>query len=78
MEMHNHPLPSLFDQLGLGSTELEINSFITKHAPIFGELENAKFWNVSQSSFLKQAKDEDADWSEIVDQLDALLRKTGK
>jgi len=28
----------------------------------------------SQASFLKQIKDEDADWAEIADQLDALLR----
>jgi len=75
MEMQNHPLSALFDQLGLDSSEAGINSFIKKNAPLKGrELHEAEFWNSAQSAFLKQAKDDDADWAEIVDQLDAMLR----
>ena len=76
MEMQNHPLSSLFEQLGLQSSEQAIEKFIKSHAPIGGETElhEAKFWNPSQAAFLKEAKDNDADWAEIVDQLDAMLR----
>ncbi|WP_372881413.1 DUF2789 domain-containing protein [Psychromonas sp.] len=76
MEMQNHPLSSLFDQLGLDSTDSEIERFIKKNAPLRAgvKLHEADFWNTAQSNFLKQAKEEDADWAEIVDQLDAMLR----
>ncbi|NMU76583.1 DUF2789 family protein, partial [Vibrio parahaemolyticus] len=32
------------------------------------------FWTMSQANFLKQAIEEDADWAELVDQLDVMLR----
>ncbi|TBT33456.1 DUF2789 family protein, partial [Vibrio parahaemolyticus] len=34
----------------------------------------ASFWTHSQAAFLKQAIEEDADWAELVDQLDVMLR----
>lgn len=76
MEVFNHSLTSLFDQLGLGSTDQEIESFVKKHSPLPGDIElyNADFWSSSQASFIRQAKDEDADWAEMVDQLDVMLR----
>jgi len=76
METPIHSQSSLFKQLGLDSTESAIETFIDKHRPLAGyiELYEASFWSASQASFLKQVKDEDADWVEIVDQLDALLR----
>ncbi|HEY7865973.1 MAG TPA: DUF2789 domain-containing protein [Psychromonas sp.] len=76
MEMQNHPLSALFDQLGLDSSEAGINLFIKTHAPLMkeGRLHEADFWNRAQSDFLKQAIDEDADWAEVVDHLDAMLR----
>lgn len=76
MEMQNHSLSALFDQLGLDSSETGINFFIKKNATLKGgdKLHEADFWNTAQSAFLKQAKDEDADWAEIVDQLDLMLR----
>ena len=76
MESPIHTLTSLFDQLGLDSTDQAIENFIDDHRPLEGniDLHEADFWSVSQASFLKQGKDEDADWAEIVDQLDALLR----
>ena len=76
METPIHSLTSLFDQLGLDSTDQAIETFIDDHRPLPGniELHMADFWSASQASFLKEEKDEDADWTEIVDQLDALLR----
>ncbi|PCI21854.1 MAG: hypothetical protein COB62_02475 [Piscirickettsiaceae bacterium] len=76
METPIHPLAALFDQLGLDSTDKAIDAFIGQHKPLSGGIElcNAGFWNASQASFLKQVKDEDADWTEIADHLDAMLR----
>lgn len=76
MDTQNHSLSALFDQLGLDSSETGISFFIKKNAILKGEakLHEADFWNSAQSAFLKQAKDEDADWAEIVDQLDLMLR----
>ncbi|MBI3186310.1 MAG: DUF2789 domain-containing protein [Gammaproteobacteria bacterium] len=75
METHTHSLACLFEQLGLGSTDREIHNFIKNNAPLSGavELHKANFWSLSQSSFLKQAKDEDADWAEVVDQLNIMI-----
>jgi len=76
MEAFNHSLVSLFDQLGLDSTDQAIENFIKKHSPLPRaiELHNADFWSSAQASFIRQAKEEDADWAEIVDQLDVMLR----
>lgn len=76
MEKQNHSLASLFEQLGLESTDQAIQDFINRNAPLPGnvELYKAEFWNSSQASFLQQSKDDDADWAEIVDQLDTMLR----
>jgi hypothetical protein len=38
-------------------------------------IDEAPFWNASQASFLLDSLQEDGDWSEIIDQLDAMLRK---
>jgi hypothetical protein len=71
-----HSISSLFEQLGLGSSKKEMNAFIAAHSslPAKVELHDAGFWNKSQQAFLRQMKEEDADWAEIVDQLDAMLR----
>ncbi len=76
METPIHSIVSLFDQLGLDSTDEAIEDFIKRNSPLPGNIElyKADFWNSSQASFLKQVIDEDADWAEIVDQLDAMLR----
>lgn len=77
MDMHIHSLSSLFDQLGLDSDDSSIENFVDFHKPIPGEIElhKATFWSESQASFLEQMKNEDADWSGIIDQLNLLLRK---
>ena len=76
METPIHSIVSLFDQLGLDSTDEGINNFIEKNGSLSShmELHKASFWNTSQASFLKQVLDEDADWVEIVNQMDAMLR----
>lgn len=76
MEEPIHPLSSLFDQLGLESSEAAIDRFIAQHKPIPAEVElhKASFWNPSQADFLRQTIEEDADWAEVVDHLDAMLR----
>ncbi|WP_077338533.1 DUF2789 domain-containing protein [Pseudocolwellia agarivorans] len=76
MEKHNHSLNNLFAQLGLASTDKDIETFVKQHKPIESDvvLHQANIWTASQASFLQQSKDDDADWAEIVDQLDAMLR----
>ena len=76
MEMPTHTIVSLFNQLGLESTDEAMDAFINRNSPLPGNimLHEADFWNTSQASCLKDMKDEDADWAEIVDQLDAMLR----
>ncbi|WP_428354853.1 DUF2789 domain-containing protein [Methyloprofundus sp.] len=76
METPTHTLASLFDQLGLDSSIEAIEDFINRNKPLPGHVDlcNVNIWNRSQASFLKQAKEEDADWADIVDQLDAMLR----
>lgn len=75
MERYQHSIPELFKQLGLGSSKQEIEGFIMKNSGMAAgvAIHEAEFWSASQAEFLKQAIDEDADWAEIVDQLDAML-----
>ena len=76
METPIHYMVSLFDQLGLDSSKEGIDEFITQNGnlPANIKLHKAGFWNTSQATFLKDTLDEDADWVEIVEQLDAMLR----
>lgn len=76
MESQIHSLNSLFDQLGLDASDEAIDHFIALHTPVppHLRLHEADFWNASQAAFLKEVIDEDADWAELVDQLDAMLR----
>jgi hypothetical protein len=37
-------------------------------------LQDAPFWSESQSHFLEEGLEEDSDWAEIIDELDAMLR----
>ena len=76
MEPHVHSIAALFDQLGLESSDEAITNFIHAHGllPAGVTLAEAEIWNQSQSVFLKKMIDEDADWAEIVDQLNARMR----
>ena len=74
MDTSHHDLPGLFKQLGLAAEPAAIRAFIASHPlPHETSIEDAPFWNGSQSSFLKQALDDDAEWAEAVDELASLL-----
>ncbi|NHQ88492.1 DUF2789 domain-containing protein [Iodobacter sp. HSC-16F04] len=76
MEKFPHHLNALFAQLGLASGDDDIAAFIMKHAPLpshFSLLE-APFWTENQAAFLREELEEDADWAEVIDQLDVALR----
>lgn len=76
MFLNNQTLPTLFSQLGLEDDELSIKRFIHQHQVQSGTLlYDASFWNDAQSQFLQEAICEDADWAEVIDQLDTMLRK---
>ena len=76
MEQPVHPLSAVFAQLGLANDTASIDAFITEHAPLAGDiaLADAPFWSPSQASFLREELAEDADWAEVVDELNARLR----
>ncbi len=76
MDTSTHNLTALFAQLGLPNSEEEIERFIDSHRDLgrSESLDEASFWNAAQSAFLREAIQEDSDWAEIVDQLDARLR----
>lgn len=68
-------MPQLFEQLGLGSSNLAIARFIKHHhLPDDTKLQAATFWSKSQRQFINDSLQQDADWCEVIDQLDALLR----
>ncbi|QOR38717.1 DUF2789 domain-containing protein [Billgrantia diversa] len=77
MEHPVHPFSELFEQLGLDSDDASIKAFLERHAPLppATALHEAPFWNPAQAEFLEAALEEDADWAEVVDHLDASLRK---
>ena len=77
MQSPEHSLPSLFKQLGLPDDPVSIDRFIATHSPLKPELHlaDAFFWSKCQADFLRDEILEDADWAEVVDQLDVLLRK---
>ena len=77
MEQPTHSLPSLFKQLGLDNDPTSIEQFIATHSPLKPELPlaDAFFWSKSQADFLRGEILDDADWAEVVDQLNVLLRR---
>lgn len=77
MEKPTHSLSSLFKQLGLPDDAESIDKFIASHSPLKPELHlaDAFFWSEGQKQFLRDEIREDADWAEVVDQLNLLLRK---
>jgi hypothetical protein len=80
MEHPFHSFSELFAQLGLGSSPEQIAGFLLDHAPLPAgmALSDAPFWSAVQASFLREARDSDSDWSEVVDALDVALRAADK
>ncbi|MFW8590137.1 DUF2789 domain-containing protein [Glaciecola sp. 2405UD65-10] len=70
-------MTNLFGQLGLGSSDEAIETFIAEHKGLNkGQyLHEAPFWSNSQAAFLQGAIKEDADWAEVIDQLNLRLHK---
>lgn len=77
MEELIHSLTSLFAQLGLPSAPEEILRFIESNRPVPEHLalHEAPFWSRSQSDFLLENVQNDADWAEIIDSLNVALRQ---
>jgi hypothetical protein len=75
VETGTHDLSDLFKQLGLPHGAAAIRRFCAEHSLFPKEnLVDAPFWTSAQSQFLREAWQDDADWVELVDQLDARLR----
>lgn len=79
MDKTFHRFSELFAQLGLPASEEGIREFLTTHSPLPDDvlLADAPFWTTAQASLLKEELLEDADWAEVIDQLNAALRSPG-
>lgn len=75
MESSIHTLNNLFAQLGLPSDDTEIESFIKTHSHLASSisLSEAPLWTPAQAAFLREEILKDADWAEVIDQLNARL-----
>jgi Protein of unknown function (DUF2789) len=76
MESNFHSFSNLFAQLGLPSNTADIQTFIDSHSPLASDLLlcEAPFWTQTQAKFLREQIALDADWSSVIDKLDARLR----
>ncbi len=72
----NHSFSELFAQLGLPNHPEEIRHFIWQHSPLDPQLriEEAPFWTPAQACLLREELAANADWAQLVDQLNAALR----
>lgn len=74
MDAPLHSMGNLFAQLGLPDDPRAIDHFILTHRlPESVPLADAPFWNPSQAAFLREEIVEDADWAEVVDDLNVRL-----
>lgn len=75
MESSIHTLNNLFAQLGLPYDDNQIDDFINTHRPLDSSLSlsEARFWTPAQATFLCEEIMKDADWAEVIDQLNARL-----
>ena len=78
MEFAFHDFTKLFAQLGLPNDPESIQKFLRANAPLAPDirLEDAKFWTSSQAALLKDEIVDDADWAQVVDRLNVVLRRT--
>ncbi len=76
MDHFHHRFSDLFRQLGLPGETASIALFLQTHGPIDAKLklEDAPFWSEAQSALLREEILRDADWAQVVDQLNAALR----
>ncbi|HSI51014.1 MAG TPA: DUF2789 domain-containing protein [Ideonella sp.] len=75
MDCSFHQFHELFAQLGLPAEEADIRSFIHAHRPLPAgvPINEADFWTPAQAQLLKEQLKQDADWAEVVDQLNLAL-----
>ncbi len=67
-------LSTLFEQLGLPSTEEDMDAFIGAHQlPSDVSLAQADFWTPAQAGFLKEGWAADANWVDVIDELNVRL-----
>ncbi|WP_372748202.1 DUF2789 domain-containing protein [Litorivivens sp.] len=78
MEPIVHSMNTLFRQLGLPDDDKDVEHFINSHQPLPREmpLPDAAFWSPAQAEFLREAISDDADWAEVVDELDTRLHNS--
>lgn len=76
MEYSIPSMTRLFAQLGLRSSQVDIDAFISAHRPLSPDtdLPDAVFWTASQADFLRSEVEDDAAWSIVIDRLSATLR----
>ena len=76
MESSFHRFSELFAQLGLANDAASIAAFVHRHSPLAAGtlLHEAPFWTPAQAALLREELLGDADWAEVVDQLNAALR----
>ncbi|MFT5312187.1 MAG: hypothetical protein ACI8Z9_000664 [Paraglaciecola sp.] len=75
MENNHTTMSDLFQQLGLASDEKSVDAFIHQHSGLAQRvhIEDAPFWSPQQAEFIANALAEDAEWAELIDQLNVLL-----
>jgi hypothetical protein len=65
----------LFLQLGLDTDDNGIADFVRyHHLNHYQKLSEAEFWNPAQARFICESWQKDAEWAQLIDQLDVLLR----
>ncbi|QRY81666.1 DUF2789 domain-containing protein [Pseudomonas sp. PDNC002] len=70
MDTSQHSLGALFKQLGLPNDRKDIDAFLDSHRLVEGQkLPDAPFWNKAQAQFLREALQQDSDWTEEADEL---------
>ncbi len=76
MNVTTPTLEALFEQLALPADQQSIENFISQNRGLKDtvHIEDAPFWSASQASFINGALNEDAEWAEVIDQLNNLLR----
>ncbi len=75
MDLAAPTMHDLFAQLGLPNEEEDVQRFVSQHRPLAQDmaLADAPFWTESQAQFLREQLQGDADWAEVVDQLNVAL-----
>ena len=71
-----HRMGDLFAQLGLPADEVDVGAVSARQRPLAGAgaLCQAPFWTPAQAALRAQQAEADADWAELVDQLNLALR----